>query len=75
MNGRVVFKLQIVDENERIVTFPGGGQMEIDLINEISQALSGKLSLLTTRAKAQAAVAEAVSEVVYSLKKETLKVL
>jgi hypothetical protein len=70
-----VFKLQIVDRFGKVVTFPGGGQMERDLIASVANEVASRVSAITTRTKVQAVIAEGLKAAIYALKKETVNAL
>ena len=73
--GGVLFKLQIVDNNGVVATFPAGGILERSIVEAFASAIESRLGMWNTRAKPYDAVKDGVTEVVTGLKQETVRIL
>lgn len=66
-----LYKLQIVDaENHQVAVFHAGGQIERQLVLEISRATANRIGWWRSKAAVRAAAAEAVMAVVDGMKVE-----
>ena len=69
------FYLQIVDKEGRIAHFPGGGAMEIDLIEKVTTAILVKgVGFGRTSAHVEQDIRDGFQEVMLELKKQTIQI-
>lgn len=71
------FLLQIVDDDEPqrhpVVRFQGGGKLERDLIADCTNAIVGKgVGMFKSEAAVRRAIADGITDVIRSLKHETV---
>lgn len=71
-----MFWLQIVDRSGVVVTLPGGGKLERDLIAECTRAIVAKgVGVFRTQAQVAAAIEAGITDVMRSIKQETRQVV
>jgi len=70
-----VFFLQIVRKDGVVARLPGGGQLEVDLIESITEKVMAEPLGLRTRAKISAAVSSGIEKAIHDLKLKTIKAI
>ena len=72
-----IFLLQLVDARTgRVVTFPGGGPIERDLLTDATDRIVSKgVGIFRTEAQVRRAVEAGLREAFYEFKKESIKAL
>jgi len=70
----VVFYLQVVDPKGNPVRFNGGGAIEKELVSLVSEIVSQKIGMVSTKKGRRKVVEDALSEAITSLKRQTIKV-
>jgi len=70
----VVFLLQIVGTDGKIVRLNGGGRLEEDLIGLISEAVAGKIRLVSTKKGRKRVVEGALAEAITDLKNKNPRI-
>lgn len=68
-----VFYLQIVRPDGVVARLPGGGQLEVDLVESVTEKIMSEPLGLRTRAKISAAVSSGISKAIRDLKLQTVK--
>lgn len=70
------FYLQIVDKDGVVATFPGGGPLEAQLIDDIAHAAVSKgVGFFKTEATVEKAIRDAAREVIRALKRKTIQLV
>lgn len=69
------FFLQIVDKDGHIVTMPGGGRLEANLIEACTAAIVSKgVGFFKTEAQVKLAISKGLQEAISNLKRQTIQV-
>lgn len=71
---RTPFMLQIVDADGVLLTFRGGGPLEIGIAEACAKEIAPMIAFVSTRKQREAAILEGVKSVIWKLKLETAKV-
>lgn len=76
MIAATLFWLQIVDAQGKVVTLPGGGKLERDLIEACTERIVTKgVGLFRTEAQVRQAIREGIADAMRDLKLETKQVV
>lgn len=75
MKSEPVFYLQIVRPDGVVAKLPGGGKLEVDLIEAVTERIMSEPLGLRTRAKISAAVSSGIEKAVRDLKLQSVKAL
>lgn len=72
----VKFKLKLVYPDGTDILFNGGGQIELDLIDACTRAIVAKgVGVFRTEAQVKTAIQVGMTEAIFGLKRESLKLL
>lgn len=70
------FYLQIVDNEGVVATIPGGGRLEINLVDAVAQNIVAKgVGFLRTQAQVNQAIRDGFREVLEGLKRQTVQLV
>jgi len=71
----VVFFLQIVNPKGQQIRFNGGGKIEAELVNIVSDIVSEKIKMVSTKNQRRKVISDSLHEAFSSLKKQTVKAI
>ena len=73
-NPNALFFLQIISSDEVIARFNGGGKIETEIIDTLTEKIDEKLAFYNTPKKRKQLIAENIREFISELKKKTVKI-
>jgi len=68
-----VFKLQLTDLKDRVVSFYAGGQVEADIVELFTQEIEAKIKMTITKKQREKAIRDGIKEAMEKFKSLSLQ--